>query len=288
MPHFFKKKIFILTIITIILIALIIVSYNNIQSMNWLNNIISVPLTPIQNAFSFLGKKIEEGITFFNDVKEIRKENEELKILVAELQLENRELTGYREKVNELREALKLKDQFNDYDIIGANIIAKDPGNWFNIFKIDVGKRDNVTEDMPVITSGKSLVGRIMSADFTSSKVISIIDEDSVVSAKLAKPGGGHVIIRGDVTLKDKGYCRMDYIPLDADVAVGDIVETSGLGGIYPKGILIGSVIEVKKSASELSRYAIVKPEVDFKKLDEVFVLINKNVNEAGNTDNEN
>jgi len=65
-------------------------------------------------------------------------------------------------------------------------------------------------------------------------------------------------------------------------------VETSGLGGIYPKGILIGSVIEVKKSANELNRYAIVKPEVDFKKLDEVYVMVNKNSDEAGSTDNEN
>jgi rod shape-determining protein MreC len=277
LSRLFKSKVFILLIITIMLIAIMAISANNNRCMQWLSNMISVPLSPLQNAFSFLGKKIESGLTFFNDVKEIKKENEELKLIVAELQRENRELIGYRDKVIELREALSLKDQFNEYDIIGANVIAKDPGNWFNVFKIDVGEKDMVFEDMPVITSGKGLVGRIIGVNATSSKVISIIDEDSVVSGRLSKSGGGYVIIRGDLTMKDKGYCRMDYIPLDVDVAVGDIVETSGLGGLYPKGILIGKVIEVKKSTSEMSRYAIIKPEVDFKKLDEAFILVNKN-----------
>jgi rod shape-determining protein MreC len=277
LSRLFKSKVFILLIITIFLIAIMGISANNNRSIQWLKDIISVPLSPLQNAFSFLGKKIDSGLTFFNDVKEIKRENEELKLTVAELQRENRELIGYRDKIIELREALSLKDQFNEYDIIGANVIAKDPGNWFNIFKIDVGKKDTVLVDMPVITSEKGLVGRIIDVDTTSSKVISIIDEDSVVSGRLSKPGGGYVIIRGDLTMKDKGYCRMDYIPLDADVVVGDIVETSGLGGLYPKGLLVGKVIEVKKSTSEMSRYAIVKPEVDFKKLEEVFILVNKN-----------
>jgi rod shape-determining protein MreC len=68
----------------------------------------------------------------------------------------------------------------------------------------------------------------------------------------------------------------MDYIPVDVDVAVNDLIETSGLGGIYPKGIIIGKVVEIKKASSELNRYAIIQPTVDFKRLEEVYVLRNK------------
>lgn len=273
----FKGKVLIIIIITIILVTMMSISGKIDKDSNWFSNVISVPLSPIQKALSFVGKKFEDGFTFFHGVKEIREENEKLKLMVADLQRENRELMGYREKMVELRKALNLKDQLNEYYIIGSNVIAKDPGNWFNVFIIDVGDKDNASVDMPVITSGKGLVGRIISLNSTSSKVTSIIDEDSVISGKISKPGGGHVIIRGDLTLKNKGYCRLDYIPLDADISVGDIIETSGLGGLYPKGILIGKVIEVKKSTSEMNRYAIVEPEVNFKKLDEVFVLVNKN-----------
>jgi len=116
-------------------------------------------------------------------------------------------------------------------------------------------------------------VGRVLRADLTSSKVISIIDEDSVVSCWLSKSGGGHVMVRGDLTLKEQGLCMMYNIPQNVDVAVGDVVETSGLGGIYPKGILVGRVEEIVNAEDKYFRYAIIKPEVDFKKLREVYIL---------------
>jgi len=209
----------------------------------------------------------------FKEIKTLKEENEELKIKISELEKENRELLEYRDKINDLRSALRLKSQFEDYELVGANIIAIDAGNWFNLFTIDIGKKDGINNDYPVITSTKGLVGRVLRADLTSSKVISIIDEDSVVSCWLSKSGGGHVMVRGDLTLKEQGLCMMYNIPQNVDVAVGDVVETSGLGGIYPKGILVGRVEEIVNAEDKYFRYAIIKPEVDFKKLREVYIL---------------
>jgi len=253
------------------------VSSRQDSKTNWIDNLVSVPLSPVQKFLSFAGQRVDSALSFFKDIKAIKEENEDLKIRINELEKENRELLAYREKNEELREALNLKDRFDDYELIGANVIAKDPGNWFNIFKIDVGTKDGAANDLPVLTGAKGLVGRVMISDITSSKIVTIIDEGSVVSGWISKAGGGPVRVRGDLTLKEQGLCRMDYIPVDVDVEVGDVIETSGLGGIYPKGIIIGKVQEVRKTSSELNRYAVIEPAVDFKRLEEVFVLKGRN-----------
>ncbi|HOJ11970.1 MAG TPA: rod shape-determining protein MreC [Clostridiales bacterium] len=280
-----KNKYFSLIFASVILIIVIMVSTLNTDSFTNISNILSVPLSPLQKLLSSSGQKVDSFFTTFKEIKTLKEENETLKIRVNELEKENRELNSYRDKIVELRLALNLKAQFDDYEIIGANVIAKEPGNWFNVFKIDIGSKDGVDVDYPVISSTKGLVGRIISADSTSSKVVSIIDEDSVISGWILKSGGGHVMLKGDLTLKEQGLCRMYYIPIDVDVAVDDVVETSGLGGIYPKGILVGKVREVRKVTNELDRYAIIDPEVDLKRLEEVFVLKRKNDNEkTGNS----
>ncbi len=255
------------------------VSVNKNSKINWLNNVISVPLTPVQAFFSSIGQRIGEGLTFFSDINAVREENEALKVQVNELEKENRELSSYKDKIDELRLALNLKAQFDEYTIVGANIIAIDPGNWFNIFKIDIGSKEGIKADFPVVTGSKGLVGRVMSSDLTSSKVLTIIDEGSAVAGWISKSGGGHAIVRGDMFLKEQGQCRLDNIPLDVDVEVGDVIETSGLGGIYPKGIMIGKVVEVRKTNSEMNRYAIIQPAADFKRLEEVYVLKSRNDN---------
>jgi len=258
------------------------VSANKNSRLNWLNNVISVPLTPVQSFLTSVGRRVEDGLSFFKDIEALKKENESLKAEVAELRKKNRELSALEAKNNELRQALKLKEQFGDYTILGANIIAVDPGNWFSIFKVDIGSREGVLNDSPVVTNTKGLVGRVISTDLASSKILTIIDEESSVSGWISKAGGGHAIVRGDMELKEKGLCKLDYIPIEVDVEVGDIIETSGLGGIYPKGIVIGEVIEVRKTNSELDRYAIIRPAADFKRLEEVYILKSNEIQETG------
>jgi rod shape-determining protein MreC len=274
--NFIKNKYFNLVLATILLIIVIGVSMHNSESFSGIRNIISVPLSPVQDFLTSTGQKVEDIFTSFKDLKTLKEENEALKIKINELEKENRELKSYKDKIEELKQALNLKDKFEDYEVIGANVIAKEPGNWFFVFKIDIGSKDGVEVDYPVVSSTNGLVGRIISVDNTSSKVMSIIDEDSAVSGWVLKSGGGHVIVRGDLLLKEEGLCSINYTTIKIDVAIGDVIETSGLGGIYPKGILIGKVKEIREANNELERNAIVQPEVDFKGLQEVFVLKSK------------
>jgi rod shape-determining protein MreC len=271
----FKNKAFIITAVTVLLVIIMGVSSTFSSVLSNIGNILDVPLKPVQSLLSYLGQKFDALVSFFRDTTTIRLENERLKKEISELEEENRRLKAYEEKNRELREALNLKERFADYRLVGANVIAKDPGNWFVIFKIDVGRKDGVMLNDPVLSYENGLVGRIMHVNYTSSKVLAIIDEDSVVDGWISsgRGKGGSVIVRGDLQLRDDGLCIMDYITPDIEVQVGDEVATSGLGGVYPKGIIIGTVKEVINPGDDFKRRAIIEPLVNFKNMQEVFVL---------------
>lgn len=281
MLRLFRSKIFILFTVTVIILIVMGLSSNQNSKFNVVRNATSVIFSPFQKVIDYTGGKINGIFVYFSDIKVLRDENELLKVEIDRLTKENKDLLGYKVNNDKLRQALNIKDHFEDYEPLGANIIAKDMGNWFNVFIIDRGLRDGVAINDAVITS-KGLVGRVISSELMSSKVISIIDEDSTVSARTIKERD-MVSVMGDIKLKDQGLCRVNSIFNNIDIAVGDTLETSGLGGYYPKGISIGEVMEIRLKTGELYRYAIIKPVVDFKRLEEVFVLKSKkNADEAG------
>lgn len=278
----FRSRFFILILVTIMILVVIGITSDQESGFFKINNIMDVSLSPFQKVIHFFSNKIKSAALYVKDIKVLKQENEQLKLQIDQLEKENRELTEYRGKIKELRDALSIKDKFSDYEVVGANVVSKDPGNWFNIFRIDIGNRDGISISeknssyYPVMTS-KGLVGRIIGTDVFSSRVMSIIDVDSTVSARLYKTRD-LVIVKGDLTLKNQGLCKMDYIPPEVDIMVGDIIETSGMGGIFPKGIIIGRIKEVRQSNNELSRYAVIEPAVDFKRLEEVVVLKSKTI----------
>lgn len=265
-----SKWFWLLTITIILIIAMSLTSRYN-GKPNIIESFVNVILSPVQKSFSVAGNKVESVVRIFKDLEAIKKENEALKEEIGKLRKENRELKEFRIKNEELISLLDIKNQFSQFEPIGANIIAKDPGNWFNTFKIDRGSNDGITVNSPVINED-GLVGRVATCYPFSSQVIALIDADTTVSAKITRTRDP-VRVRGDLSLKDEGLCIMDYISPDTDVQVGDTVETSGIGGIYPKGIMIGTIVEIREVNSEIDRYALIKPAVDFRRLEEVLIL---------------
>ncbi|MDP4180791.1 MAG: rod shape-determining protein MreC [Bacillota bacterium] len=275
MVRLLKKKSFLIVLVSLILIVIMGITSTRSSKLGWFGNLLNSVVSPVQKALSSSGHKVDSTVSFFKDSKAINDENEKLKQRVDQLEKENDSLKELKTKNDLLIEALDLKNQLKQFDYISANIIAKDPGNWFNVFTIDKGSNDKIDKDYAVVAS-KGLVGRVMVAGPFSSKVISVIDIDSTVSGRLTKTRD-YVEIKGDLSLRDQGLCKMYNISPDVDVAVGDKVETSGIGGIFPKGIAIGEVTEIRQINNELDRYAIVKPVVDFRRLEDVFVLKSKN-----------
>lgn len=270
----FKNKVFLLLLTTIILFIVIGVTAKEDSKLHWVSNLLNSAVSPVQKAFSGSARKVDSTISFFKDSKAIKEENNKLKARIDELEKANNELQGLKEKNTELMAALDLKKQLDDFEMVGANIIANDAGNWFNTFTVDRGTNDGVKRDSTVVSS-KGLVGRVSVCGPFTSKVVSIIDVDSTVAARVTKTGY-NVIVKGDINLKDKGLCRLEIKDAEAQISVGDNIETSGLGMLFPKGIIVGKVKEIRQINSELNRYAIIEPVVDFNRMDEVFVLKNK------------
>jgi rod shape-determining protein MreC len=146
-------------------------------------------------------------------------------------------------------------------------VISREPGNWFNSIIIDRGRVDGVEENMAVATYS-GLVGRIVSVDSRTAKVLLILDQRSAVGGMIQRSRD-----IGVVKGSESNYCYMEYLSHDADLKINDMVITSGLGSIFPKGILIGKIVGVKKENNALFQKVLIRPEVDFTKLEEVFVV---------------
>ena len=271
---YFKSRALVVTIIILILIVCIGLTVNPASNINWIGNLISVPFTSVEKAFPYTGQKVEDGINLFDNVQKLQAENKELREKIDKLDNERTEYLRLKRENEDLRKVFDLKDQLANSDFVGANIIARDGGNLFNIFLTDKGSANGIDYNMPVITS-KGLVGKVVSTQPFSSKIISIIEDGSSVSAIVAK-SGDYVVVKGDIKLEKEGLCKLEYIPAELDLIQGDVIETSGIGGIYPKGIIIGTVKEIRSGESDLDRYAIIQPAADLKRINQVVILRNK------------
>ena len=265
-----KKNGIIGIIITIVILILIVIfTNNNINKISIIENICNIFVMPIQNGFTYLKNKISGNDSFFTDLDNLKSENEELKKRNSELEQSLRELEIIKAENETLKEYVNLKEKYEEYDTIPADVINRDISNYSSTIIINVGSNDGIKEDMTVIADS-GLVGHVISVTPTTAKVQTIIDTGTAVTSKISTTDDT-IIVQG--TLDDKSTLKATFIPTDAVVLQGDSIETSGIGGIYPKGIHIGSIKEVINTSNPINRYAIVETAVNFTKLTTVLVI---------------
>lgn len=167
---------------------------------------------------------------------------------------------------------LDYKKSAPQFDFVTAAVVARDPGTWTNIIVINRGTAQGIAKDMPVVTS-QGLVGNVVQAYSSTAKVQLILDPRSAVGALVQRPESRvAAIVEGNGARPLSP--RMVNLARDADVIKGDQVITSGFGGIYPKGLMLGEVVDVVNEEGGLLKYAVLKPAVDFDRLEEVFVIV--------------
>ena len=268
-----KKKTGIIGIIItiIILIFLVVITNTDIAKMSYVENIVSTLVMPIQNGLTYLKGKLTGNDSFFQDINNLKEENENLKNKNSELEQSLREYEIVKSENDTLKEYMNLKDKYKDYTTMPAYVINKDISNYSNTVVINVGEKDGIKENMTVIAD-EGLVGHVISVTDHTAKVQTIIDTATAVTSTISTTKDT-IIVQG--TLENSGELKATYIPTDATVLQGDNVETSGLGGIYPKGIHIGTIKEVYNTKNPTDRYATVETAVDFSKLATVLVITN-------------
>ena len=253
----------------IVLIAVVIASNVSTGNLSFIESVAGTIFVPIQNGIVFLKNKITGNEQENSDIASLRQENQSLKDENSKLQEQVRELEILKSENNTLKEYVNLKDQYSEYTTVPAYVIERSISNYEKIVVINAGTDDGVEANMPVI-SESGLVGYVISATNSTAKVQTIIDTASNVSANISNVQDS-VILKG--TLNNTETVRATYIPADSTILQGDQVVTSGLGGIYPKGILIGTVKSVVNTKNEADRYAEIEVATDFSRLETVLVI---------------
>ena len=269
MPKKSKAGIIGIVITIIFLLVLVAVTNERLENVSYIELIASKTVTPIKNALTYLKNNIEGNSGFFETVETLEAENEELKQKNKELEQKITELEIIKAENNTLKEYSKITDTFIEYDIVPATIISKDITNANSVIVINVGTNNGIEKNMAVVTVD-GLVGHIISVNDDSAKVQLIVDTANTVSAIISNNRDA-VICRG--VQEDENTLKAVYISTEANISKGDKLETSGMGGIYPKGIKIGEIKEVIQTQNVIDRYAMIQTSVDFRHLEYVGVL---------------
>lgn len=222
---------------------------------------------PIQETFWNARDRVSDFFEGLLGGENLKKENEALKLENQKLLAENVALKRTEEENETLRRALGV-GLADDFELAFAQLVGKDVSQ--DSILIDKGLEDGLSKDMAVITEEKLLVGKITAVYKDFSRVMLISNKESSFDAKISEKD-----IEGLVRGKGGSEIYLDLIPRDKEIKKGDLIVSSSLGGVYPQGLLVGVVKEIKKSDVQSFQQAEISPFLDLQELKNVFVIIN-------------
>ncbi len=239
-------------------------------------------LDPLQRMFWSVGEGTGGLFQTLREQRALRSELEELRAQVDALTVESVRLREYQAEAEELRALLNFTSDYPISTYLGAEVVSRDaceaypcgdvvglePNPYLRYVTINVGAQQGAAVGMSVVSGGAGLVGRITEVGPRTAKVQLLSDPDSGVAALLQTTRGTGLVVG-----QQDGTLQMKYVPQEEDIAVGDIVLSSGLGGVIPKGLVIGQITDVQQRAYETFQTATVRPAVDFRRLELALVI---------------
>lgn len=268
-----KKIIYRILKILLVIFILICISFTNGRNRkvtffeSAFNKVLLIP-QKLTHLFNSSILKSEVSL----EIEKIKNENNQLKDEIQKMKVELTDVEITKSENKELKNTMNVKAYYDDKNVVVANVVGSDVNNWDELIIIDKGYKDGISPNCAVITK-EGLVGYVMTCSDNSSKIVTILDATSTFSAR-ATETREEVIVKGDVALKSLNEVKLEQIPIGITYKSGDKIETSGIGGIYPKGITVGDVIAFEKGINPLENTAIVKTSVDFDRLELVAVIV--------------
>lgn len=265
-----KIAVFILIVLTVASLALVVISTTS-DRLNGAFRVLGTPVRSLQRAVTRLGDNISQRFSVMRENKAIKAEIDRLIEENDALRQRNAELEPLVGKNEELERLLGVKEIVSDYTLLRASVITKDITDWFNEFTIDVGTKDGVKNGTVVMTS-YGLVGLVYNAGYNSSKVRCIVDERSELMCRIKR---NDELLRVSGTTNENFTAGLvaDRIAKNAAIYVGDVIITADSGDVYPAGLTVGVVSEVRLD-EDGNRYATVVSDVNFTSLTSVTVLL--------------
>ncbi|CUO91701.1 MAG: rod shape-determining protein MreC [Clostridium saudiense] len=270
----FKNKLAVtIVVLSVAFLGIIVLSIKG--NSNIISSGVGGVISPLQKIVYTVNEKVKGSFDFFINFSNVKKENEELTAKNAELENKLIEYERMKDENTRLREMFDYSQNNANYDYLGCNIIGYSGGNISNGYIIDKGTKDGVEKDMVVITPA-GLVGKVTKASSSFAIVQTILNENIAVAAMVESTDETTGILQGITDSKNKNLTELSNIPIESAIKEGDKILTSGLGEMYPKEIRIGEVISVEVDNVGIMKRAVVKPYVDFNKLEELFVVVPK------------
>lgn len=229
-------------------------------------------LSPVQSIFSWVGDQVTFVVDTVSEIQHLHEQNQQLREEVELLRAQNLTASEFAAENQRLRALLGYKQVATQFDLVAASVIGRDAATWSSVVVINRGTLDGVADNMPVITE-MGLVGHIMESGLNTAKVQLLLDPRSSVGTLIQRPESRVAgIVEGDIN--NPNQPRMINIPKNSDVQIEDMVVTSGFGGIYPKGIVVGKITEIHNDDSGLLKHGLIQTSVNFEKLEDVAIIV--------------
>ena len=258
-------------IIAVFMLGLSLLSMANRGKVTIFEDILGIIVTPIQKASNRLVGAAGNFKKVFTEYDALEAENQQLKEQLAEAQEQLRDAEGDVLENKTLRGALSLAEEKPDLSFVSARISGRDMDGYSRTITLDQGSVHGVAARDMVVT-GDGIVGYVSEVGTTWCKVVTILDPSSEIGVRLTRTGES-AVLQGDSSLAADGRCKASYLKNDVTLSVGDNVETSGVGGLFPDGLMVGRVREIKSESTGLSQYAVIEPAVNINDLTTVLII---------------
>ena len=273
MKDFFRRN-GLLILIAAILLALVttVVSMLLGGKANPVANFVNFITTPVRNGISAVTNWAEERYSDAFELEQMKTELADLKKENAELQAKIREAEAAIQENERLYNLLELTPKGREFTKEAAMVTARSTSNWESTLTLSKGSAQGIEVDDCVVDEYWNLVGIVAEVGENWCTVRTLIDANTEMGGQLVRTGGA-AILEGDLAHMGEGKLKLTYLPENSQLMSGDLVTTSGRGGVYPSGLVAGHVEEVRTDASGMTDYAVIVPETDLGNLQQVFVI---------------
>lgn len=266
-----KSRFFLITLALSLLLSIVPGVLCAMGQGSYIRSALVTVSTPFRWAFTKVGEGLSGFSMYFRTLEDLREENEALK---AELEgyknlVYDAELIGEENKF--LNSFLGIKEEHVDFLFEDATVIGRESTNYRTVYTLSKGTLHGIEVNMPIITDD-GLVGHITEVGATWSKAVLLTETASAVGGFIERSGVLGVV-EGTYELRNEGVCRMVYIEPDSDIRVGDKVISSGIGGVYPRGLMIGKVTEIKMDEVSRTLTATVEPAANIDSVSKLMII---------------
>ena len=271
MRKLFKSKIFVFGFVLALLSVGVMIYAFVSPSPTPITNLMGAIVTPLEKAVSWVGDGIGGFFAYFRGYDDLERENARLQKRIDELQNLESDYYAAVSENDDLRRLAGLKQKREDFEFEMCSVVSTVTGGYTSTFTVNRGSIDGIEVGDCVMTDG-GFVGYISSVSLRSAEVITLINIDTKLACLVSRTREA-VVAEGDFVLASSGCLKLPYLKNDTDLETGDIIETIGAAEQFPKGIIVGTVKEIRREEHGISSYAVIEPAVDIDKLHTVFVV---------------